>query len=115
MSDLTEVFDAEFHERLRTLAEGPDEYVEIMQYGLELTVRDLGEIDAEPTEVTMDLTNARVVSAYDGRVIRIDDKTTTLRAEADHRGPEHGVDAWVGTDGSPEAVIESIELVGVQA
>lgn len=115
---------AEVIETAKKMAESPD-YYEALGYVLEVETECMGgDPDVEPGEretYSFDLAEASVTAAYGGRVIevvRADD--VVLFLEADHRGPEHGVDAWVGNDDAsatenpvPQSVVRAIEATGV--
>lgn len=113
--------DAETFNRLQMLAENA-EYAEVMDYRLEVQTHELGGA-REWNETVIPLADAvvNVLHAEDdsgsqgddfARVIEVVADGATLFLEADHRGPEHGWDGWVG-DGEPSAVVKDIELLGV--
>lgn len=108
--------DASIIETLQKVSESPA-YYEALSYELTVEARPLAQAAAEPETYTFDLSDAFVGSAFDGRVVEVvksnpHGESLKLFIEADHRGAEHGVDAWVG-HGEPEATVLTIEASGV--
>lgn len=114
--------DAEVYRKLTMLGEHP-EYAEAMDYRLKVQLMKLGEFTGETETLTVGLAdaNVEVLEAADdsgshgddfARVVAVEYTGGMLRLEADHRGPEHGWDGWVGKEG-PKEVVNDIELLGV--
>jgi hypothetical protein len=101
-------------ELFENLAASPD-YYEVIDASLRVQVREFGDpIDTEPDERRFDLSDA-YVDALDGSgagLLEVTDRCGYLHVEADHRGAEHGIDAWVaGSENSaPEAVVVGMEV-----
>ena len=113
-SELRRDFSDVDFERLVELSKHP-EYAEVMETRLTLQTRTFATVD-ETNEHEFLVSNYDIVTAYDDRVVEISqDGNVYAFIEADHRGPEHGVDGWVGTGGGPEEVIRSMEMNGVRS
>jgi len=111
MNDPTKMLEPEFYERLKALAEASDDYLDVMNRRLIFEYRRLGEDGESMRQRQIDLDGVTV--AYDGRVVEISQGTAVLYAEADHRGPEYGVDCWVGSKGNITGIVTGIELTGI--
>lgn len=86
-------------ETMRKLGESP-EFYEVGGYRLKLEVEDIGEDERYGVHVPLaDPDFEMRVNQYQhdfARVIEIESPEMYVRLEADHNGPRHGVDGWVG-------------------
>lgn len=96
-------------ETLQKVNESSDYYA-ALDYSLTLQLQGYGSNDDDALRIP--LGEVEVHKFREGRVYRLEWQDYHLRAEADHRGPGHGVDAWVseGASNSPDWVIEDIEV-----
>lgn len=122
MSDPSEVLADGLHERIAEVAEYGEEYNSVMGYTLRIEILALGDRTEPQDEMTFDLSgsNVNILQQSDAsnreleedfaRVVEVIGDWGILYIEADHRGPEHGVDVWFGRDGDPEALVTDIEV-----
>lgn len=100
------------HELVGKAAESP-QYYAMMKYRLEVQARPFGDWEDGVQTITLHLTGMEISSAYHQRIIEVVGDEWMLYMEADHRGPEHGVDAWLGEphDASPKLAVLSVDIV----
>lgn len=99
---------AEFIEK----AEDSPDYYDALDYTLWVRGRPLSGTEADAEAYVFDLAEASVNVAHGGRVLEVAQDDKLLFADVDHRGPEHGIDGWVGDreEQTPRMVITDVAL-----
>lgn len=104
--DLGEIAD------LAGKVEESPEYYAMLDYRLEVQATPIGVGTGPETPIEIPIGESEIAVAYDGRVTEVQTDDWYLFIETDHRGAEHGVDAWLGEppDPTPALTVHSVSL-----